>query len=395
MVHTASSDTPTINQSPAIEEETVRGYKSQDYYPVRIGDVFNDRYRIVTKLGYGSASTVWLCHDAHKEGEYVALKIYINRSKVHRELPIYTHINSLASQHGGESHVRRLLDSFQLNGPHGKHICLVHEAMGMTLDELRYWIDGGRFAPAAIRETLRPILRAMHFLRNEARIVHTDIQPLNILLGVLDHSRFAMLEEDEREHPLPRKELPTHTVYTSRPMRITHGESKLSDFSEARFDDSENVDRVMPDVYRAPEVVLGMPWSYPIDLWGFAMTLWDLFEPKRLFSPHGEDGRYSEGHHLAQMISIMGPPPAEFLRRSEKSLRFWDEEGKWKGEIPVPDVTLEAVEQRLEGEEKRHFLTFMRKMLRWLPEERDDLQEVFMDEWLLADLIETGKVVRD
>ncbi|KAK3074287.1 hypothetical protein LTR53_003398 [Teratosphaeriaceae sp. CCFEE 6253] len=204
-----------------------------------------------------------------------------------------------------------------------------------------------------------------------------------------------MLEEDERLHPLPRKELPTHTVYTSRPMRITHGEAKLSDFSEARFDDPGNVDLVMPDVYRAPQVILQMPWSYPIDLWGFAMTLWDLFEPKRLFSPQGEDGRYSEAHHLAQMISIIGPPPQDFLRRSERSKRFWDEEGIWKGDAPVPETTLETAEQRLEGDEKRHFLTFMRKMLQWKPEDRDDIQEVFMDEWLLADLIETGEVVRD
>jgi len=37
----------------------------------------------------------------------------------------------------------------------------------------------------------------------------------------------------------------------------------------------------------------------------------------------------------------------------------------------------------------------MRKMLKWKPEERGDCHDVFWDEWLLADLIESGEVVRD
>lgn len=100
-----------------------------------------------------------------------------------------------------------------------------------------------------------------------------DIQPRNILLGVLDDSAFARFERDELQEPMPRKELPSHTVYVTRPMPLTKGSPLLCDFSEARFDDPLNVDLVMPDVYRAPEVLLGMHWSYPIDIWGFAMTV--------------------------------------------------------------------------------------------------------------------------
>lgn len=55
-------------------------------------------------------------------------------------------------------------------------------------------------------------------------------------------------------------------------MPLTKGAPSLCDLSEARFGNIPNVDLVMPDVYRAPEVILGMPWSYSIDVWGFAMT---------------------------------------------------------------------------------------------------------------------------
>lgn len=69
--------------------------------------------------------------------------------------------------------------------------------------------------------------------------------------------------------------------------------------------------------------------------------------------------------------------------------------GNWIGKVPVPENSLEMAEKRLQGEEKGLFLAFIRKMLQWRPEDRGDVRGVFMDEWLLADLIESGEVVRE
>lgn len=63
--------------------------------------------------------------------------MYINSSKTHRELPIYTHINSLESEHDVRDHIRKLLGSFEIEGPHGKHICLISEPLGISFDELK------------------------------------------------------------------------------------------------------------------------------------------------------------------------------------------------------------------------------------------------------------------
>ncbi|TKA75012.1 hypothetical protein B0A55_04800 [Friedmanniomyces simplex] len=66
----------------------------------------------------------------------------------------------------------------------------------------------------------------------------------------------------------------------------------------------------------------------------------------------------------------------------------------WKGDVPIPtDISLESAERRLEGEEKRLFLVWMRKMLQWRPEDRPDCNGVFFDEWLCAYLIESGEMV--
>jgi glycosidase len=98
-------------------------------------------------------------------------------------------------------------------------------------------------------------------------------------MGVLGtDTAFSEFEQDELDKPFPRKELLDRTIYVSQPMRITKGLPSLCDLSEARFNSPENHDLVMPDAYRAPEVVLDMPWSYPIDVWGFAMTVRDAFQ---------------------------------------------------------------------------------------------------------------------
>lgn len=46
-----------------IEEERMRAYEKGLYYPVRLGDVFRSRYRVISKLGFGANSTVWFCRD--------------------------------------------------------------------------------------------------------------------------------------------------------------------------------------------------------------------------------------------------------------------------------------------------------------------------------------------
>jgi hypothetical protein len=47
-----------------------------------------------------------------------------------------------------------------------------------------------------------------------------------------------------------------------------------------------------------------------------------------------KDGHLNDELHLAEMVSLMGPPPKEFLARSEKSRQYWDEEGTFATLLP-------------------------------------------------------------
>ena len=153
----------------------MRGYNPKHYYPVKLGEVLHERYKIIGKLGFGSASTVWLCRDLQKQHEYVALKVYINSSKYHRELPVYEEINNLQTIHAGRRYVRKMYDSFELRGPNGTHICLVHQPLGISLGELKELTPDGLFSPELIRQTLRCILTGLQFLHKEVGIIHTGM----------------------------------------------------------------------------------------------------------------------------------------------------------------------------------------------------------------------------
>lgn len=66
----ASSPTMSYSRPPRIlpadvliEEERVPGYRPEFYYPADPGQVLNNRYKILTKIGWGTASTVWLAED--------------------------------------------------------------------------------------------------------------------------------------------------------------------------------------------------------------------------------------------------------------------------------------------------------------------------------------------
>lgn len=93
-----------------------------------------------------------------------------------------------------------------------------------------------------------------------------DISPNNILMGASDDSVFSQLEQDELSSPVARKVLTDRTIYMSRPLPRSRGNPILCDLGSARVGHGKHRGDVMPDVYRAPEVILGMEWSSKIDI---------------------------------------------------------------------------------------------------------------------------------
>lgn len=67
--------------------------------------------------------------------------------------------------------------------------------------------------------------------------------------------------------------LADRTIYRSSRFPLSDGLPLLSDFGEARFGDEEHTEDIMPNVYRAPEVVLKANWDYTVDIWNVALVV--------------------------------------------------------------------------------------------------------------------------
>ncbi|KAK9366826.1 protein kinase [Lipomyces kononenkoae] len=343
-----------------VEEETLPFYEDDQYYPVRIGEVFKSRYQVVGKLGYGAYSTAWLCRDL-SEHKYAALKISTQLRKYplkrRRELSVYEHLSKIRSSHPGQAYIRGLYDGFEISGPHGCHQCLVQPPMHMSiLDMLES--NPKPFNAPLLRMVLKCLLTALDFLHREAGIVHTG------------RNWKARVRE--------KLKMTRERFYTSRsfrkPKNDDWGYPVLCDFGEARIGkEHQTGPMIQPHIYRAPEVTFEMIWGSPIDIWNLGALVWDLFEGEHLFHHlKDERGNYDPFKHMAQISGFLGLPPTDFILRSETTLQCFDIEGLWEaGEYAkIPTTSLEDVETRLEGTDKHQFLLFIRSMLKWLPEKQ-------------------------
>lgn len=170
-----------FSKSHKIDEENYSWYSPKDFYPIRIGEVIQDRYQVITKLGYGTASTSWLCRDlsAHR---YVAIKVYANnQEQAQREIAAFKHLSTVlgdrcaAKELGGAQFIRLLHKSFELVHPKSskKNLCLVYEPMGMTLADLRKVACEGQVPLELLKPMLPFILAALDFMHTKANMVHT------------------------------------------------------------------------------------------------------------------------------------------------------------------------------------------------------------------------------
>ncbi len=98
-----------------------------------LGDLLNDRYRTIRKLGYGAFSTAWLAVD-QSSNCFVALKVAVaslDPEIVDRNLALYRSPSQTDKRHRVD-----LRDFSEVLGLNGRHTCLVMDLMGPHISAL-------------------------------------------------------------------------------------------------------------------------------------------------------------------------------------------------------------------------------------------------------------------
>jgi len=88
-----------------------------------------------------------------------------------------------------------------------------------------------------------------------------------------------------------------------------------------------------------------------------------------LFRGRDGDGKQNSRQHLLELISVLGPPPLDFLRQGETLSEHFDAQGRPKSDSEIPPTSMEDQEQYLAGESKVNFISLIRRMLQWRPED--------------------------
>ncbi|WCJ24560.1 Protein kinase superfamily protein [Euphorbia peplus] len=275
------------------------------YYGYRFGETLDGRYEIVAAHGKGVFSTVVRAKDLKAgsgEPEEVAIKIIRNNETMHKagqsEVQI---LNKLAAEDPeNKRHCVRFLSSFKYRN----HLCLVFESLHMNLREiLKKFGRNIGLKLTAVRAYAKQLFIALKHLKN-CHVLHCDIKPDNMLVN-------------EAKNVL-----------------------KLCDFGNAMFSGKNEVTPYLVSrFYRAPEIILGLAYDHPMDIWSVGCCLYELYTGKVLFpGPTNND-------MLRLHMELKGSFPKKMLKKGAFVDQHFDQDLNFHAteEDPVTKTAIKKV----------------------------------------------------
>lgn len=289
------------------------------YYIAEPGELFaNGRFKILGILGQGTFGKVIKAIDLNSN-ETVAIKIiraipkYREASKI--ELRILTTLKNADPENLNNCiHLREVLD-------YENHICIITDLLDISLYEFLQKNNFKPFPGSQIQAITRQLIRSIAFL-HDLKLIHTDLKPENILLTCSDFLKFKK-----------------NKLILKNPL------INIIDFGSAIFNDEYHSELVSTRHYRAPEIVLGIGWSFPCDLWSLGCILVELVTGEALFNTH------ENSEHLAIMEKVIGEKiPNSIINKSSNNIKnsfFKKELGSNHNYIlnfPKPETTIKSKE---------------------------------------------------
>lgn len=264
------------------------------HYIFQKDDLFgsNGRFIAIKLLGQGTFGKVLKCYDERND-TFVAVKIIRSidryREAAKTELRILNRIHE--NDPNGVYQCLLLREYFDYKD----HICLVSELYGKSIYDFMCSNGIARFPGSQIQAIARQLIRSVCFL-HDSNIIHTDLKPENILLCDESYNEFD-LPKDIVDNLSNRRKQASNG---GKRKILKNPEVKIIDFGSAIFQNEYHPPVISTRHYRAPEIVLGLGWSYPCDIWSIGCILVELALGESLYPIH------ENFEHLAMMERING-----------------------------------------------------------------------------------------
>jgi len=184
-----------------------------------------------------------------------------------------------------KKHMIRLVRHFEHKG----HLCMVFENLSINLREVlkKFGRDVG-INLKAVRAYAQQMFLGLSLMR-KCNILHADLKPDNILVNE------------------------------------TRNMLKICDLGSASdASDNEITPYLVSRFYRAPEIILGMPYDFAIDIWSVGCTLYELYTGKILFT-----GR-TNNQMLRSIMDCRGKITTKMLKRAQFAHIHFDENANFR-----------------------------------------------------------------
>ncbi len=264
---------------------------------------------MVKLLGQGTFGKVVQARDREKN-ELVAIKIIRSVQKYRDASRIELRVLETLKANDRENRNRciHLRECFDFRG----HICIVMDLLGQSVFD---FLKGNGFVPfpnSQIQNFARQLFtsvactccahlvlmillfsgaNASSLVLHDLQLIHTDLKPENILLVDANYQTFTY------NRKIPSSSATVARQATQRRV-LLDTEIRLIDFGSATFQDEYHSSVVSTRHYRAPEIILGLGWSFPCDIWSIGCILVEFFTGDALFQTH------DNLEHLAMMEAV-------------------------------------------------------------------------------------------
>lgn len=320
-------------------------------YCILPGDHIQYRYEMLRFIASGSFGSVYKCKD-HKTGNFVAVKISTQRNSILKEAEHETSImQSIQTDASGTTYyhpsVVKMYDFFRFR----RHVVIVYELLGMDLYEHMKILQFRGCKESFVKCIAVQIFDALGFL-HDRNIAHCDVKPENILLCGLGSTSVKLIDFGSSCHP-------GHPVFA---------------YVQSRY-------------YRAPEVLLGLPYGSEIDVWSLGCVLFELVVGKPLFYAK------TEGQMLTVIASLLGPVPEYMVKSStRRSVYFKADSNEFSETCKMdssqmhrlyePGTDLEGLLRASPSSLKSSSLgNLLAQCLQWDPKNRITPQKALMHPW--------------